>query len=55
MKRDVADFVAKFPNCKLVKVEHQKPRGMTQDVDIPTWKWEVIKMHFITGLPRTHR
>jgi len=43
--------VAKCPNCQQVKVEHQKPRGMTQEIDIPTWKWEVINMDFITGLP----
>ncbi|KAH0658050.1 hypothetical protein KY289_026798 [Solanum tuberosum] len=37
MKRDIADFVAKCPNCQQVKVEHQKPGGMTQEIDIPTW------------------
>ena len=30
-------------------------RGMTQDIDIPTWKWDVINMDFITGLPHTLR
>ncbi|KAH0709559.1 hypothetical protein KY284_010986 [Solanum tuberosum] len=38
MKRDIADFMAKCPNCQQVKVEHQKPGGMTQEIDIPTWK-----------------
>ena len=55
MKRDIADFVSKFPNCQQVKVEHQKLGGMTQEIDIPTWKWDVINMYFITGLPRTRR
>ncbi|KAH0748340.1 hypothetical protein KY290_027572 [Solanum tuberosum] len=55
IKRDIADFVAKCPNCQQVKVEHLKPGGMTQDIDIPTWKWEVINMDFITGLPGTRR
>ncbi|WMV41634.1 hypothetical protein MTR67_035019 [Solanum verrucosum] len=41
-------FVAKCPNCQQVKIEHQKPRGMTQEINIPTWKWEVINMDFIT-------
>ena len=50
MKRDIADFVSKFQQ---VKVEHQKPGGMTQEIDIPTWKWDVIYMDLITGLPRT--
>ena len=55
MKRDIADFVSKCPNCQQVKVEHQNPRGMNQKIDIPTWKWDVINMDFITGLPRTRR
>ncbi|WMV30531.1 hypothetical protein MTR67_023916 [Solanum verrucosum] len=29
MKRDIADYVAKCPNCQHVKVEQQKP-GATQ-------------------------
>ena len=40
MKRDIIDFVSKVPNCQQVKVEHQKQGGMTQDIDIPTWKWK---------------
>ena len=55
MNRDIADFVSKCPNCQQVKVEHQKPGGMTHEIDIPTWKWDVINMDFITGLPRTRR
>ncbi|XP_070030064.1 uncharacterized protein [Nicotiana sylvestris] len=38
MKRYVADFVAKCPNCQQVKVEHQKPRGMLKSIEIPMWK-----------------
>ncbi|WMV50268.1 hypothetical protein MTR67_043653 [Solanum verrucosum] len=53
IKRDKVDFVANCPNCKQVKVEHHKQHGMTQEINIPTWKWEVIKMDFITGLPCT--
>ncbi|WMV13453.1 hypothetical protein MTR67_006838 [Solanum verrucosum] len=26
---------------------------MTQEINIPTWKWEVINMDLITDLPRT--
>ncbi|KAH0682275.1 hypothetical protein KY289_020027 [Solanum tuberosum] len=53
MKRDIANFVAKCPNYQQVKVEYQKPGGMTQEINILTWKWEVINMDFIIGLPRT--
>ena len=42
MKRDIADFVSKCPNCQQVKVEDQKPGGTTQEIDIPTLKMEVI-------------
>ena len=28
---------------------------MTQEIDTPTWKWNVINMEFIKGLPRTRR
>ena len=55
MKRDIADFVSKCPNCQQVNVEHHKQADMTQDIDIPTWKWDVINMDFIKGLPRTRR
>ena len=55
IKRVIEDFVSKSPNCQQVKVEHQKPGGMTQEINIPTWKWEVINMNFITGLPCIRR
>ena len=55
MKRDIEDFLSKCPNCQQVKVEHKKPRGLTQEIDIPTWKLDVINMDFIEGLPRTRR
>ena len=55
MKKDIVDFVSKYPNCRQVNVEHQKLGGMTQVFDIPTWKWDEINMAFITGLPRTRK
>ena len=53
MKRDIAEFVAQCPNCQQVKAEHQKPGGLLQAMEIPTWKWEEINMDFVVGLPRT--
>ncbi|XP_059302180.1 uncharacterized protein LOC132054137 [Lycium ferocissimum] len=38
MKRDIAEFVAQYPNCQQVKIEHQKPAGLLQAMKIPTWK-----------------
>ena len=54
-KRDIEDCVRTCPNCQQVKVEYQKPGGMTHEIDIPTRKWDVINMDFNTGLPRTYR
>lgn len=53
MKKDIAQFMAKCPNCQKVKVEHRNPRGLSQDIIIPTWKWEYFNMDFIVGLPHT--
>ncbi|WMV29753.1 hypothetical protein MTR67_023138 [Solanum verrucosum] len=55
MKKDITDFVDRCSNCQQVKVEHQGPGGLTQDIDTPTWKWEEINMDFVVGLPRTCR
>ena len=32
-----------------------EPGGMTLEIDIHTWKWDVINMDLITCLPRTRR
>ncbi|XP_055826371.1 uncharacterized protein LOC129894742 [Solanum dulcamara] len=53
MKKDIAEFVAQCLNCQQVKVEHQKPTGLLQEMEVPIWKWEVINMDFITSLSRT--
>jgi len=43
MKKEVAEYVAKYGICQQVKVEHQKPAGPL---------WENITMDFVSGLPR---
>ncbi|KAF3652621.1 hypothetical protein FXO38_15996 [Capsicum annuum] len=53
MKRDLADFVSKCLNCQQVKVEHLRPGGTSQEIALPLWKWEMINMDFITGLPKS--
>ena len=55
MKKDVAQYVARCPNCQQVKVEHLKHGGLTQMIEVPTWKWEAINMYFMVGLPKTRR
>ena len=53
MKNDVVKHVEQCLICQQVKVEHQRPAGTLQPLDIPLWKWEDITMDFVVGLPRT--
>ncbi|KAL8119581.1 hypothetical protein AgCh_016907 [Apium graveolens] len=53
MKREIAEWVSRYYTCQRVKVEHQRPSGLLQPLEIPKWKWEHIAMDFIVGLPRT--
>ena len=55
LKRDTADFVAKFPNHQQVKAEHLKLGGLLQEIEVPTWKREDINMYFVVGLPWTQK
>ena len=52
LKKDIAEFVAKCPNCQQVKAQHLKPSGLTQIINVPTWKWEAINMNFVVGFPQ---
>lgn len=55
MKRGMADFVTRCPNCQQVKAEHQRPGGLTQSIEILMWKWKMINMDFVVRLSRTPR
>jgi hypothetical protein len=55
MRKEVAGYVAKCSICQQVKVEHRKPAGLLQQLPIPEWKWEMITMDFVSGLPRRKR
>ena len=36
--------------CQQVNSEHQRSKGKSQRIPIPTWKWERILMYLIVGL-----
>ena len=55
LKRDIAEFVSKCPNCQQVKVEHLKSGGLLQEIQIQTWKWEDINMYFVVSITRTQK
>ena len=52
MKSEVAEYIARCLYYQQVKTEHQHPASLLQPSPIPSWKWEVISLDFITGLPR---
>ena len=41
--------------CQKSNIEHQKPAGLMQPLEVPEWKWDSISMDFVTGLPNTLR
>ncbi|PHU04495.1 Elongation factor 1-beta 1 [Capsicum chinense] len=55
MKKDIAEFVAKFSICQQVKIEHQKPSGSIQEFSISTLKWEEVNIDFVMGSPYVRR
>lgn len=38
MKRDIAQFVYSCLTFQKSKIEHKKPSGLMQPLDIPEWK-----------------
>jgi transposase InsO family protein len=53
MKADIARHVTRYDICNRIKAKHQRPVGLLNPLDILVWKWEIISMDFIVGLPRT--
>ena len=55
MTKEVSEFVYACLVCQKAKIEHQKPSGRLQSLEIPEWKWDSISMDFVVGLPKTPR
>ena len=51
MKKEVAEYIAKYLTCQKIKAKHQRPGGELQPLEIPEWKWDQIAMDFVIGLP----
>jgi hypothetical protein len=50
MNREIAFYIARCDVCQRVKAEHQRPVGLLQPLKVPMWKWEEVRMDFITPL-----
>lgn len=51
MKKNAARFVASYLECQRIKAKHQHPTELLQPNAIPNWKWQIISMDFVQGLP----
>ena len=52
MKTELAKYIARCFECQQVKTEHQHLARLLQPLPIPSWKWEIINLDFITELPK---
>ncbi|GJV30750.1 putative reverse transcriptase domain-containing protein, partial [Tanacetum coccineum] len=52
MKAIIVEYVGKCLTCSRVKAECQNPSSLLVQPEIPMWKWERIKIDFITKLPK---
>ena len=55
MKNKLAKYISRCIECQQVKAKHQHLAGRLQPLPIPNWKWEVILLDFITGLPKNKK
>jgi hypothetical protein len=53
MKKEVANFIARFLECQTFKAENKHPTGLLHPLPILEWKWELVTMELITSPPRT--
>jgi hypothetical protein len=56
MKREAARYVFECDTCRKVKADYMKHVGLLQPLSNLEWKWDIISMDFIVGLPMmTHK
>jgi hypothetical protein len=55
LKKEIVEYIARCMECQKVNVEHRHPAGLLHPLPIPEWKWDMVTMDFITGLPRTSK
>ena len=50
---NIADMVAECPKCQHVRGEHQRPEDLSQCIEHPLWKWDMICVDLITSFHLT--
>ena len=53
LKNELVDFMVRYIGYHQVKVECRHLEILLQPIPIPEWKWDLISMDFIIGLPKT--
>ena len=48
-------IIARCIEFQKVKAKHRHPTCLLQPLPIPDWKWEIIILDFITGLPKNQK
>ena len=55
-QKGIAESVcSQVPESQQVNVQHQRMGGLAKNIELLEWKWEMINVVFITGLPRSRR
>ena len=52
MKTELEEYISRCFECQQVKPKHQHPAGLLQPLPIPSWKWEINSLDFVTRLPK---
>ena len=52
MKNELEKYIARCFECQQVKTEHQHTTSLLQSLPTLSWKWEIISIDFIIGLPK---
>ena len=52
MKKELEEYIAICFECQQVETEHHHLARLLHSLPIPSWKWKIISLDFITGFPR---
>ena len=54
-RKSMQNLLLSVQIAKQVKVDHQRPGGLALNIKLLEWKWGMINMDFIIGLPNSRR